>query len=380
MYLFYKNTLYTAIGMLLISVVCIFLGHFLSYTSATFTPRDSASVEWQPLVEAHNHKGTYLDVTQDADIIDYQFYLPAEHEFPYAAYTFDFGDTKAARTMDLTPYDTIEFNITCAPLNVLLFNLFTHSPDLTQLNDTATQRVNSTFISCDGTWQPIKIRLKALVAPDWWLNKYELELSDSHYDLEKAYRFSIVNSLQSPRNMPLRVQITDVALRGRELTYLYLAWGIVFLGWGIFFAWIIRCYIRLLVLQVKEKVKNDRPIIAYKELTITPQKNKETSEVLRFMATEYSNADITLELACTTLGVNRTKINEILKAELSMTFNAYLNKLRMTEAARLLTENREVTIAEVAYSVGYNNVSYFGKLFKNEYNCTPKVFKQIYKE
>ena len=379
MYQYYKNALYLALCMLLISAACIYLGHSLSHTSGTFTPRDNASVKWEPLLEA-NHKGTYLDVTQETDIIDYNFYLPAEHEFPYTAYTFDFGDTTAARTMDLTPYDTIEFDITCAPQNVLLFNLFTHAPNLTQLNDTATQRVNSTFISCDGTWQPITIRLQALVAPDWWLYKYNLELSDPHYNLEKAYRFSLVNSLQSPRNMPLRVQLKDVALKGRELSYLYLAWCIVIIGWGVFIAWLIRRYIRLLVLAVKDKVKNDRQIIAYKELTITPQKNKETSDVLRFMATEYSNTDMTLELACSKLGVNRTKINEILKAELCMTFNAYLNKLRMTEATRLLTENRDIAIAEVAYSVGYNNVSYFGKLFKNEYNCTPKVFKQIYKE
>ena len=380
MYQFYKNALYFALGMLVISVGCIVIGHSLSHTRAAFTPKDNAGVEWQSLVEAHNHKGTYLNVTQEADVIDYSFYIPAEHEFPYAAYTFDFGDAKAHKTMDLTPYDTIEFDITCAPLNVLLFNLFTHAPNLTQLNDTATQRVNSTFFSCDGTWQPIIIRLQALAAPDWWLNKYDLELSDPNYNLEKAYRFSIVNSLQSPRDTPLRVQLKNVALKGRNINYLYAAWCIVILAWAAFSTWIIRRYISLVIITVKDKVKNDRQIIAYKELTITPQKNKETSDVLRFMATEYSNADMNLELACSTLGINRTKVNEILKAELCMTFNAYLNKLRMTEAARLLTENKDAAIAEVAYSAGYNNVSYFGKLFKNEYNCTPKVFKQIYKE
>ena len=35
------------------------------------------------------------------------------------------------------------------------------------------------------------------------------------------------------------------------------------------------------------------------------------------------------------------------------------------------------SVAEVAYSVGYANVSYFNKLFKEEYGCTPKVFKTV---
>jgi AraC-like DNA-binding protein len=77
------------------------------------------------------------------------------------------------------------------------------------------------------------------------------------------------------------------------------------------------------------------------------------------------------------IGVSRTKINDILKAELGYTFSVYLNKLRLTEASRLLTET-DLTVAEIAYSVGYKNVSYFNKLFKDEYGCTPKMFKDIY--
>ena len=42
-----------------------------------------------------------------------------------------------------------------------------------------------------------------------------------------------------------------------------------------------------------------------------------------------------------------------------------MKKLRLTESARLLIENPAATVSEVAYSVGYGNVSYFNKLFKN---------------
>ena len=96
------------------------------------------------------------------------------------------------------------------------------------------------------------------------------------------------------------------------------------------------------------------------------------------MATEYANPDISLESVTLSLGINRTKINEILKEELALTFTAYLNKLRLTEAARLLSENEDANVSEIAYLVGYNNVSYFNKLFKNEYGCTPKTFKTLY--
>jgi len=93
------------------------------------------------------------------------------------------------------------------------------------------------------------------------------------------------------------------------------------------------------------------------------------------MATEYPNAELNLELVVSELGVSRSKINDILREELGYTFSAYLNKLRLTEAARLLAEKEEANVAEIAYSVGYKNVSYFNKLFKEEYGCTPKTFK-----
>jgi len=85
---------------------------------------------------------------------------------------------------------------------------------------------------------------------------------------------------------------------------------------------------------------------------------------------------MSLELAVTRLGINRTKINELLRDELDTTFNAYLKKLRLTEAARLLCRD-DTDVADVPRLVGYRNVPYFNTLFKNEYGCTPKTFKSL---
>jgi AraC-like DNA-binding protein len=43
----------------------------------------------------------------------------------------------------------------------------------------------------------------------------------------------------------------------------------------------------------------------------------------------------------------------------------------------LLTDKDGKPIAEIAYAVGYANVSYFNKLFKEEYGCTPKAFRSL---
>jgi AraC-like DNA-binding protein len=119
------------------------------------------------------------------------------------------------------------------------------------------------------------------------------------------------------------------------------------------------------------------PLVAYRELTVQPYRDEEKASVLKFIATNYTNPELDLESVVASTGANRNKVNDLLKAELGMTFTGYVNKLRLTEAARLLTEKSAATVAEIAYSVGYANVSYFNRLFKEEYGCTPKSFRTL---
>lgn len=99
---------------------------------------------------------------------------------------------------------------------------------------------------------------------------------------------------------------------------------------------------------------------------------------MRYFSTEYADPELNFDSVVAATGVSRKKVNEILKQELGFTFTGYLNKLRLTEAARLLSLRDDANIAEIAYLVGYKNVSYFNKLFKEEYGCTPKAYKPIF--
>jgi AraC-like DNA-binding protein len=148
-------------------------------------------------------------------------------------------------------------------------------------------------------------------------------------------------------------------------------------GWAAFGAWFFRAQAQALTASVDTQLKKDLPLVAYRQLTLEPYRDKEKASVLKFIATNYTNPELDLEGVVAATGTNRTKVNEVLKSELGMTFTSYLNKLRLTEAARLLTENGATTVADIAYSVGYANVSYFNKLFKEEYGCTPKAFRTL---
>jgi AraC-like DNA-binding protein len=40
-----------------------------------------------------------------------------------------------------------------------------------------------------------------------------------------------------------------------------------------------------------------------------------------------------------------------------------------------LNDDHGTPIADIAHAVGYTNISHFNKLFKEEYGCTPGMFR-----
>lgn len=62
-----------------------------------------------------------------------------------------------------------------------------------------------------------------------------------------------------------------------------------------------------------------------------------------------------------------------LKAVSDLSVNDFIKLIRMKKAAELLLK-KELTIAEIAYQVGYNDRKYFSKEFKKQYGVTPTEF------
>jgi AraC-like DNA-binding protein len=184
-------------------------------------------------------------------------------------------------------------------------------------------------------------------------------------------------STATPRNVDSYVEISELTLHGRDYRYLAALVVIILGGWIAFGVWFFLAHSRALLASVESKMKTNLPLVAYRQLTLEPYKDKEKALVLRYIASAYTDPKLDLEAVVEGTGANRYKINEVLKAELGMTFTSYLNKLRLTEASRLLTEKSTAAISEIAYLVGYANVPYFNKLFKEEFGCTPKSFRTL---
>jgi len=279
--------------------------------------------------------------------------------------------------VDMSKYDTISFVARCAPANSMSFIISAFDERSSQSGKYLTYPPAQTYFSCNDSGTPVTLDLTRLMLPEWWLEAMHRDVSHQEYSLDRVERMVFATTEQSPRGVSARVEISNLTLRGRDYRYLYWLAGIVAAGWIAFGIWFFRAHSRALVASVDARLKNDVPLVAYRQLTLEPHRDKEKASVLQYIATHYTDPELDLDTVVSATGTNRKKVNDVLKSELGMTFTSYLNKLRLTEAARLLAERSETTVAEIALSVGYANVSYFNRLFKEEYGCTPKASRTL---
>ncbi|MBU8589005.1 AraC family transcriptional regulator [Priestia megaterium] len=96
-------------------------------------------------------------------------------------------------------------------------------------------------------------------------------------------------------------------------------------------------------------------------------------ESLKYIDEHFQSASL-YELASKLNQPDYALSKEIKKAT-NYTFKELLQEKRLIKAKELL-ESTDIPIALVIDQVGYDNVSYFYRIFKNKYNQTPKQFRE----
>lgn len=365
-------------ALLVVTVGTIYLSVQLSKLSAPLLPASTSAYAWKALANSDNiQSGSSEIVVRDSgSTFNFDFLLTEDRSPPWVAFNLEFGDYKnPSQYVDWSRYTTLDLVVTCTPSNLLSLSLYTFEEGLTQPDDFSSFRNPRKFFTCSEDRQTVKINLRDLATPEWWLYEHDLPLSNQQYRLDKVIGLAIHNSYQSPLQISSNVTIYAANLEGRDWRYFYLACLLGVAVWSGVLVWGIRRRTRERIERIIEETRKDQPFIPYQQLPEVTRQDKNKNAVLSYLATEYANPELNIEMVASVVGINRAKINELLKEERGLTFSAYLNKLRLTEAARLLLK-KEASVAEISYAVGYSNPSYFITVFKKEYGCTPKGFKK----
>jgi signal transduction histidine kinase/AraC-like DNA-binding protein/CheY-like chemotaxis protein/ABC-type uncharacterized transport system substrate-binding protein len=87
------------------------------------------------------------------------------------------------------------------------------------------------------------------------------------------------------------------------------------------------------------------------------------------------NPDFSVEKLAEHLNISRVQLYRKVKALMGISISDYINNIRL-EKAKSMLESTSLTIAEIAYTIGFSSPNYFSTAFKNMYGTPPGSFRK----
>lgn len=110
-----------------------------------------------------------------------------------------------------------------------------------------------------------------------------------------------------------------------------------------------------------------------------PSLKLDVTNVIQYIQQNFTT-DISLEYIAELNHISVPYLSKKLKQSLNMTFKEYLTTLRIDEAKKLLCENADMSIQEVAEKSGFYSNSAFTRSFKNTTGLSPREYRSLYKK
>ncbi|MDQ6471771.1 AraC family transcriptional regulator [Flavobacterium sp. LHD-80] len=106
---------------------------------------------------------------------------------------------------------------------------------------------------------------------------------------------------------------------------------------------------------------------------LTLKEMEEIKELSEFIKSSPEEA-FTIKSLSKKSGLSPSKLQEGFKMIHDRTVNDYITHMRVLKA-EILMRTSDLNISEIVYCIGFTSRSYFSKIFKQKFNCSPKEYK-----
>jgi len=110
-----------------------------------------------------------------------------------------------------------------------------------------------------------------------------------------------------------------------------------------------------------------------KNVAITSADDKFLHDLMHFIEDHIDNPELTVDDLSKEVSIARGTLYKKIKALTGQTVNDFVRTIRLKRAAQLLEQAR-YNVNEIAYMVGFSDVNYFRKCFKEQFGYTPKEY------
>ncbi len=304
--------------------------------------------------------------TDSSILIKYE--LGTGIEYPYAGILFKtYRDSTDSIMLNLSKMDYLDIDLAVTGGKQEVNIYFSEFIDgYTSLSKEMSWRTFEYQLAGESTMKRYRINLKDFQTNPWWFQQQGVPQHDiPNGSLKKILNLVIENGNYESKGVPLTIEVKNIRF-GRDLTEFNMLAGIFSLIYFVAIFLIRKFGLRKVMGPV---------VIPYRQLDITSYLDDDTKKIENYVAVNYTDPELTVKKLCEDTGITHAKVQVILKKQFQLTFRQYLNKIKIHEAKRLLQEtDRQVT--EIAFRVGYKNVTHFNRIFKETEGISPIQFRK----
>src|SRR5690606_32367629 len=118
------------------------------------------------------------------------------------------------------------------------------------------------------------------------------------------------------------------------------------------------------------KILEKKISVQTSDVEITSLDDKLIREAIKLVEENITDPTFSVEILSKELGMSRANLYKKLVSLTGQSPLEFIRKIRLQRAAQYLQKS-QLTVAEVAYKVGFNSPKYFTKYFKKEFNISP---------
>jgi AraC-like DNA-binding protein len=318
--------------------------------------------------------------------------------FPYAG--FDIS-VMQPEFLDITRYNAIKLKIRSSASPSASVYIKTFEKNITNVNNSLSQRFNTKDIPLENTLKEITIPLDDFKSPNWWFQRNNILHNLPPPDYSKTLSITINTNDGTPLNVTDTINLSEMAFVheiGSEVKSVVVALIIYGLLVSLFVIFqLIRnqgisknnkaspetsvsqlsepqITVEGATVELSENKLNDTPP-EYTPLIVTNYSDEELRKLKEYFASNFTDSELSVQKVAEKTGISVYKVPVILKKQFGVSFKEYLNAIRLEESRRLL-KNSDRQITEIAFMVGYNSPSHFNKVFKEETGMSPREYRE----
>ncbi len=275
--------------------------------------------------------------------------------------------TAATPTIDWSAYDTLEVTLSSKYSKMLRFTILSNVNNPLHKQAHYVRHQEQDHIT-QTTATSIKLVLSNFVTPLWWYQRHGEPIQMDSGFLKNVIGFEITNGNSKPFGKKDTLKVFSMRLIKKEQSYAFVWIALTVILALLLTVYFIHASKQKLLTQLKNMKDNE---VQYSG----PFENVELNKLTEYLATRFEHPDLNLEMVETDIGMHHKKIASLIKENFNLNFRSYLNYLRINKAKELLATTT-LTISEISYDVGFNNITHFNRVFKQMNEMTGSQWRE----